>query len=44
AYVDALATRAATIHERIIMDAPTPDKPSQAPGWITERLAPGGRA
>ncbi|NED10175.1 HipA family kinase [Streptomyces sp. SID9124] len=44
AYTDALLARAATIHERIIMDAPTPDKPSQAPGWITERLAPGGRA
>lgn len=40
AYADALLARAATIHERIVMDAPTPDKPSQAPGWITERLAP----
>ncbi|WP_406289579.1 HipA family kinase [Streptomyces sp. NBC_00209] len=44
AYVDALAARAATIHERIVLDAPTPDKPSQAPGWITERLAPRGHA
>ncbi|MFE6974625.1 HipA family kinase [Streptomyces sp. NPDC057682] len=40
AYVDALLARAGTIHERIIMDAPTADGPSRAPGWISERLAP----
>ncbi|MGW1229579.1 HipA family kinase [Streptomyces sp. NPDC001478] len=40
AYVEALLARAATIHERIIMDAPTTDGPSRAPGWISERLAP----
>ncbi|MEN8654331.1 HipA family kinase [Streptomyces sp. 21So2-11] len=40
AYVEALLSRAATIHERISLDAPAKDRPSQAPGWLTDRLAP----
>ncbi|MFE4921519.1 HipA family kinase [Streptomyces sp. NPDC056661] len=40
AYAAPLLARAATIHERISMDAPTKTKPSQAPGWLTEHLAP----
>ncbi|MFE3660094.1 HipA family kinase [Streptomyces sp. NPDC059165] len=40
AYVEALLRRAATIHERITMDAPSVPGPSQAPGWLAERLAP----
>lgn len=35
AYVEALLARAATIHERITLGAPSKDKPSQAPGWLT---------
>ncbi|MFE9396733.1 HipA family kinase [Streptomyces flavidovirens] len=40
AYVDALLPRAATIQERITLGAPTKDKPSQAPGWLADRLTP----
>ncbi|MFI0980289.1 HipA family kinase [Streptomyces sp. NPDC021093] len=40
AYVDALLPRAATIHERISLEAPTEDRPSQAPGWLTEHVKP----
>lgn len=40
AYVAALLPRAATIHERLTLDAPTRKRPSQAPGWLTERLTP----
>ncbi len=40
AYVAPLLARAATIHERITLGAPTADRPSQAPGWLTERLPP----
>jgi hypothetical protein len=40
AYVEALLPRAATIHERVTVGAPTRSGPSQAPGWLTERLAP----
>ncbi|MGX1883110.1 HipA family kinase [Streptomyces sp. NPDC055287] len=40
AYVDALLPRAATIHDRIIVGAPTKDRPSQAPGWLSDRLTP----
>lgn len=43
AYVEALLPRAATIHERITVGAPTRSGPSRAPGWLTERLAPGPR-
>ncbi|AWK09343.1 hypothetical protein DDQ41_10885 [Streptomyces spongiicola] len=41
AYVEALLPRAATIHERITLDAPSGPRPSQAPGWLTGR--PGSR-
>ncbi|MBT2396338.1 HipA family kinase [Streptomyces sp. ISL-100] len=40
AYVDALLPRAATIHDRITLSAPARDKPSQAPGWLTDHLKP----
>ncbi|MGW6651801.1 hypothetical protein AMK23_30075 [Streptomyces sp. CB02130] len=40
AYVASLLARAATIHERITLDAPTVTRPSQAPGWLTDRLPP----
>ncbi|MEV7234209.1 HipA family kinase [Streptomyces sp. NPDC051020] len=40
AYVEPLLARAATIHERISMDAPTKAAPSRAPGWLTEHLTP----
>jgi len=40
AYVEALLPRAATIHERITLGEPTGQRPSQAPGWLTERLTP----
>jgi hypothetical protein len=40
AYVDTLLPRAAHIHERITLEAPTKDRPSQAPGWLTEHLKP----
>ncbi|MBT2439706.1 hypothetical protein J7E93_06140 [Streptomyces sp. ISL-36] len=40
AYVEALLSRAATIHERITVGPRTERKPSQAPGWLADRLAP----
>ncbi|MFB8354367.1 HipA family kinase [Streptomyces niveus] len=40
AYVAALLPRAATIHERLTFDTPVKERPSQAPGWLTEHLAP----
>ncbi|MFD9790161.1 HipA family kinase [Streptomyces sp. NPDC059070] len=40
AYVAPLLARAAGIHERITVGARTEDRPSQAPGWLAERLAP----
>ncbi|MFI1825541.1 HipA family kinase [Streptomyces sp. NPDC020412] len=39
AYVAALLPRAATIHERITLNAPSESRPSQAPGWLTGRPA-----
>jgi len=38
AYVEPLLARAEGIHERIVMEAPTTTRPSQAPGWLTEHL------
>ncbi|THA23437.1 hypothetical protein E4198_00585 [Streptomyces sp. RKND-216] len=35
AYTRVLAARAPQVHERVEMGAPTPDRPSQAPGWLT---------
>ncbi|MFJ8669881.1 HipA family kinase [Streptomyces sp. NPDC093600] len=40
AYAEALLARAATIHERITLGPPTRRKPSQAPGWLADRLPP----
>ncbi|WP_329390651.1 HipA family kinase [Streptomyces sp. NBC_01716] len=40
AYVAALLPRAATIHERLILDTPPKTRPSRAPGWLTDHLAP----
>ncbi|WP_326648465.1 MULTISPECIES: HipA family kinase [unclassified Streptomyces] len=40
AYVEALLPRAATIHTRISLDAPARERPSQAPGWLTDHLTP----
>ncbi|MGW7517895.1 HipA family kinase [Streptomyces sp. NPDC054796] len=40
AYTEVLAARARTIHERVTLGEPTRDRPSQAPGWLTGRLAP----
>ncbi|MEI7031568.1 HipA family kinase [Streptomyces pratensis] len=40
AYVAPLLARAAGIHERITLDAPTATRPSQAPGWLTDHAAP----
>ncbi|MEV6787528.1 hypothetical protein AB0M96_35130, partial [Streptomyces sp. NPDC051098] len=40
AYVEPLLARAATIHERITLTAPSKPRPSQAPGWLTEHLTP----
>ncbi|MEV7653281.1 HipA family kinase [Streptomyces anulatus] len=40
AYIAPLLARAADIHERITLDAPAATRPSQAPGWLTERLPP----
>ncbi|CAM5719503.1 hypothetical protein SBADM41S_05937 [Streptomyces badius] len=40
AYVAPLLARAATIHERITLDAPTAARPCQAPGWLADRLPP----
>lgn len=39
-YVEALLPRAATIHERIMLNAPTKSRPSQAPGWLTGHTTP----
>ncbi|MFI6644187.1 HipA family kinase [Streptomyces sp. NPDC050504] len=38
AYVEPLLSRAATIHERITLEAPAEARPSQAPGWLTDHL------
>ncbi|MFC9430718.1 HipA family kinase [Streptomyces sp. NPDC056987] len=40
AYVTPLLERAATIHGRVTFDAPSPERPSRAPGWLADRLAP----
>ncbi|MDT0343857.1 HipA family kinase [Streptomyces litchfieldiae] len=37
AYAEALAARAPTGHDRITLGAPTADRPSRAPGWLTGR-------
>ncbi|MFD7122072.1 HipA family kinase [Streptomyces sp. NPDC059922] len=43
AYVTPLLARAGTIHERLILDAPTTNGPSRAPGWLAGQLTPGER-
>ncbi|MFF5565142.1 HipA family kinase [Streptomyces sp. NPDC012623] len=40
AYAEPLLARAATIHERIVLDTPRRDVPSRPPGWLADRLAP----
>ncbi|MFF1509762.1 HipA family kinase [Streptomyces sp. NPDC058326] len=40
AYVEALLSRAATIHERITLGPRTESRPQQPPGWLAERLVP----
>ncbi|ORT60953.1 HipA family kinase [Streptomyces sp. CB03238] len=40
AYVEALLSRAATIHERITLGERTEPQQSQAPGWLTDHLTP----
>lgn len=40
AYVRTLAARAGGVHERLVIGAPTPDRPSRAPGWLTGRPGP----
>ncbi|MFE2944383.1 HipA family kinase [Streptomyces sp. NPDC059255] len=40
AYVTPLLERAATVHGRITLDEPSPERPSRAPGWLADRLAP----
>jgi len=40
AYAEPLLARAATIHERITLDAPAGPRTSRAPGWLKDRLAP----
>ncbi|MFE3739604.1 HipA family kinase [Streptomyces sp. NPDC059134] len=40
AYVAPLLERAATIHRRITLGAPSVERPSRAPGWLADRLAP----
>lgn len=42
AYVEALLPRAATVRERIVLGEPTRSRASQAPGWLTGRIAPKG--
>ncbi len=37
AYTRVLAARAPDVHERVRLGAPTPDRPSRAPGWLTGR-------
>ncbi|AXK34451.1 hypothetical protein DVA86_19180 [Streptomyces armeniacus] len=47
AYVEVLTARADGLHERVTIGPPSPDRPSQAPGWLTGgsgRPLPGGRA
>lgn len=39
-YVEVLAARADGLRERVTIGAPTRDRPSQAPGWLTGRPAP----
>ncbi|ATW47440.1 HipA family kinase [Streptomyces peucetius] len=39
-YVEALLPRAATIHERVTVGAPTRSGPSRAPGWLTDHPTP----
>ena len=34
AYVAPLLARATTIHDRIVLEAPTASRPSRAPGWL----------
>lgn len=36
-YAELLAARAQTVHEGLTIGEPTPDRPSQAPGWLTGR-------
>ncbi|WP_031507101.1 HipA family kinase [Streptomyces megasporus] len=36
AYVEVLAARAGTVHERITVGAPSQDGPSRAPGWLKD--------
>ncbi|MER5553982.1 HipA family kinase [Streptomyces sp. NPDC002793] len=38
AYVEPLLARAGSIHERIVLEAPTKTRPSQVPGWLTDHL------
>ncbi|MFE9120168.1 HipA family kinase [Streptomyces sp. NPDC007172] len=40
AYAEPLLARAATIHERIVLDAPAATKPSRPPGWLTDQIKP----
>lgn len=40
AYVEALLSRAATIHERITLGPRTEHRAQQPPGWLAARLAP----
>ncbi|ONK15911.1 HipA family kinase [Streptomyces sp. MP131-18] len=35
AYAEVLAARAASVHERITLGPPTPERGSNAPGWLT---------
>lgn len=44
AYAGVLAVRARTIHERIVIGEPTPDRPSRAPGWLTGKRSDEGEA
>ncbi|MFF8606454.1 HipA family kinase [Streptomyces sp. NPDC015346] len=40
AYVEALLSRAATIHERITLGPRVEREPARPPGWLADRLAP----
>ncbi len=40
AYAEVLLPRAATIHERVTIGERTGRRPSRAPGWLTDHLAP----
>jgi hypothetical protein len=44
AYVRVLAERAATVHERVTIGPPSPERPSRAPGWLTGRTRTEGAA